>query len=128
MAEIVKIGVIGILGTLAAVIFKQSKPEYSTYIGIGLALLLFGYGFKVLSVVWDKMLLLQDLMGDNGVYLSTLLKVVGITYVCEFSSGVCKDAGFAAVAAQIEIIGKISVLAAGIPVFMTVIAQIKEFV
>jgi stage III sporulation protein AD len=52
------------------------------------------------------------------------MKVVGITYLCEFSAGICKDAGFAAVSDQIEILGKLSVLFAGLPILLTVIRQI----
>ena len=49
---------------------------------------------------------------------------VGITYLCNFSSLVCKDAGFGAVAGQIEVFGKISVLLMGLPVLATVIENI----
>ena len=56
--------------------------------------------------------------------LGILMKVVGITYLCEFSVGMCKDAGFTAVADQIEILGKLSVLFAGLPILLAVIRQI----
>ena len=42
----------------------------------------------------------------------------------DFSAGICKDAGFAAVSDQIEILGKLSVLFAGLPILLTVIRQI----
>ena len=67
---------------------------------------------------------LQQYLGDAKGYLGILMKVVGITYLCEFSAGICKDAGFAAVSDQIEILGKLSVLFAGLPILLTVIRQI----
>ena len=66
----------------------------------------------------------QQYLGDAKGYLGILMKVVGITYLCEFSAGICKDAGFAAVSDQIEILGKLSVLFAGLPILLTVIRQI----
>ncbi|MDE5802672.1 MAG: stage III sporulation AC/AD family protein, partial [Lachnospiraceae bacterium] len=60
-------------------------------------------------------------------YLGTLLKIVGITYICEFSAGICKDAGFAAVAGQIEVLGKLAVMFAGLPVLFAVLEQIQSF-
>lgn len=63
-------------------------------------------------------------LGETQGYLGILMKVVGITYLCEFSAGMCKDAGFTAVADQIEILGKLSVLFAGLPILLAVIRQI----
>ena len=60
-------------------------------------------------------------------YLGVLLKVIGITYICEFSSGICKDAGYQSVAGQIEVLGKLSIMFAGLPVLFAVIEQIQSF-
>ena len=60
-------------------------------------------------------------------YLAILLKVVGITYICEFSSGICRDAGYQTVAGQIEVLGKLTVMFAGLPVLFAVIEQIQSF-
>jgi stage III sporulation protein AD len=68
---------------------------------------------------------LRTYLGSAGSYLSILVKVLGITYICEFSAGICKDAGFGAVADQIEILGKLSVIFAGLPVLFAVIEQIQ---
>ena len=43
MGEVIKIGMLGIVGVLLAVQFKSMKTEYSVYIGMGLAILVFGY-------------------------------------------------------------------------------------
>ncbi len=56
------------------------------------------------------------------------MKVIGITYICEFASGICKDAGYGSVAGQIEILGKLSVIFAGLPILFAVMEQIRNFV
>lgn len=66
-------------------------------------------------------------LGSSERYLSVLLKVIGITYICEFSAGICKDAGYQAVAGQIEVLGKLSVMFAGLPILFAVIEQIQSF-
>ena len=45
----------------------------------------------------------------------------------EFSAGICKDAGYQAVAGQIEVLGKLSVMFAGLPILFAVIDQIQNF-
>ena len=70
---------------------------------------------------------IRSYLGSGQGYLSILLKVIGITYICEFSSGICKDAGYQAVAGQIEVLGKLSVMFAGLPILFAVIEQIQGF-
>ena len=69
---------------------------------------------------------LQQYLGDSKGYLGILMKVVGITYLCEFSAGICKDAGFSSASDQLEILGKLSVLFAGLPILLSVIRQIHS--
>ena len=43
-----------------------------------------------------------------------------------YSASICKDAGYGAVAGQIEIFGKLTVLFMGMPVLMAVIENISS--
>ncbi|MBD5497320.1 MAG: stage III sporulation protein AD [Lachnospiraceae bacterium] len=125
--EIIKIGLLGIIGVLLAGWFKGSKPEYTLYIGVGAAVLIFAYAVRFFYSLIARLLDLQAYMEGGEGYLGTLLKIVGITYICEFSAGICKDAGFAAVAGQIEVLGKLAVMFAGLPVLLAVLEQIQSF-
>ena len=125
MGEVIKIGMLGIVGVLLAVQFKSMKTEYSVYIGMGLAILVFGYVLRQVEAVMSQISFVKNYLGDAQGYLSILLKVIGITYICEFSAGICNDAGFHSVADQIEILGKLSVLFAGLPILFAVIEQIQ---
>lgn len=128
MIEIAKIAVAGILCAVLAMQFKTQKPEYSFYIGCVCAVLIFGYTLHFLTAMLDKCRVFKDIWTDEGGYLSTLIKVIGITYICEFASGICRDAGYASVAGQIEILGKLSVIFAGLPILFAVMEQIQSFV
>ena len=123
MSEIIKIALLGIAGVLFAIQFRQQRPEYTLLIGFALSVLVFSYVLGLTGQLLEEFAGLQQYLGDAG-YLGILMKVVGITYLCEFSAGICKDAGFAAVSDQIEILGKLSVLFAGLPILLTVIRQI----
>lgn len=125
--EIAKVALIGIIGVLLAIQFKSQKTEYSLYIGFAVSLIIFAYAVQMLQVVLGQMESLQLFLGESGTYLGTLLKVVGITYLCEFSAGVCKDAGYSAIAGQIEVFGKLTVMFAGMPVLFAVMEYIQGF-
>lgn len=125
--EIAKIVLIAIVGILLAIQFKSQKPEYSFYIGFAVSLIIFAYVMQMLKIVLLQIEDLKIFMEGSGSYLETLLKVIGITYLCEFSSGICKDAGYSAIAGQIEMFGKLTVLFAGLPILFAVIDYIQGF-
>ena len=128
MTEIIKIGMFGIAGVLIAIQFRGQKPEYGVYIGLAIAIVIFCYALDEFQALLSQFDLIKKYLGAGEQYLSILLKVMGITYICEFSSGICKDAGYGTVASQIEILGKLSVMFAGIPVLFAVIEQLQSFV
>lgn len=125
MAEMIKVGMLGIVGVLLALQFKSQKAEYGLYIGFGLSILIFCYVLGQMEAVLGQLNRIRQYLGSSQEYLSILLKVIGITYICEFSAGICKDAGFGSVANQIEILGKLSVMFAGLPILFAVIEQIQ---
>ena len=45
----------------------------------------------------------------------------------EFAAGICKDAGYGAVGTQIEIFGKLSVLAVSMPILLALIETLQVF-
>lgn len=128
MAEVIKVGAFGIVGVMLALQFKGQKPEYSMYIGFALSILIFCYVLKRAEVIMLQLDIIRKFLGSAEGYLSILLKVIGITYICEFSASICKDAGYGAVADQVEILGKLSVMLAGLPILFSMIEQIQSFV
>ena len=64
---------------------------------------------------------------SSGYYIKLILKMVGITYLSEFGTQICKDAGQGALAAQLEMFGKILVLITGLPIVLAIIEQIVRF-
>ena len=92
--------------------------------GSALSILVFSFVCRMAGNLLEEFRGLQQYLGDSKGYLGILMKVVGITYLCEFSAGICKDAGFSSVSDQLEILGKLSVLFAGLPILLSVIRQI----
>lgn len=127
MEEVIKISVLGIFGVLTAIQFKSVKPEYSTYISVVLAMIIFSIVIQQLRTMLGGLAWLKALFEGTGGYLGILMKVIGITYLCEFSAGICKDAGYGAVSEQIEVLGKLSVMFAGLPILLAVVEQIQSY-
>ena len=127
MTELVKVAFLGIAGVLLAVQFRGSKAENASYIGLAVSILIFFFSIRQVEAVTAQFSRIREYLGEAEEYLTILLRVVGITYICEFSSDICRDAGYQSVAGQIEILGKLTVMFAGLPVLFAVIEQIQSF-
>lgn len=127
MTELIKIGILGILGVMVAVQFKATRPEYGIYMGLVISILIFGYAVKQFAGVLEQFSMVRKFLGSGESYLTILLKITGVTYICEFSAGICKDAGYGAIAEQIEVLGKLTVMMAGLPILLAVMEQIQTF-
>lgn len=122
-----KIGILGITGILIALFMKEVKPQFAVYVSMGTCLLIFFYAVNKLGTVTETIQTLQNYISIKDSYLTILLKIVGITYIADFSANLCKDAGYGAIAGQIEFFGKISVLAISSPVIVALLDTINEF-
>lgn len=123
--EMIKIGLVGVLGILIAVPLRNYKAEYGVYIGIAVCLVILGYSMQYFEGILTAMEQLRGYLKDNYSYLTLLLKAVGATYACEFCAGICKDAGYSGIAGQVEMIGKLYILLSGMPVLMALIESIQ---
>lgn len=123
----VRVAMIGIVGILMALQLKSMKPEYSAYLCLGISLLIFSFVADKLQVIIDGLLAVQDCLPLNAGYIQTLMKIIGITYIAEFASDLCKDAGYQTIAGQIQIFGKLSVLAVSIPILTALLDTIRTF-
>ena len=124
--EMVRIGILGVAGVMIALQFKTVKPEISLYIGFAVCIVIFTFSVNGMMQILSNMEELQKYISGSDSYFALLFKAVGITYISEFCASICKDAGYGAVAGQIEIFGKLTVLFMGMPVLMAVIENISS--
>ncbi len=122
-----QIGVIGVAGALLAIQFKSGKAEYGIYISIALSIFVFMGILSHLEVLIDTVRRISSLIDMDTIYMGTLLKMLGITYISEFSSSICKDAGYQTIAGQIEIFGKLSVFVLSMPVLLALLDTVRGF-
>uniref|UniRef100_UPI0033175152 SpoIIIAC/SpoIIIAD family protein n=1 Tax=Enterocloster clostridioformis TaxID=1531 RepID=UPI0033175152 len=124
---IITIAAAGIATVLLAVQLKGLKGEYAAYMVMAAGAFIFFYGTGKLKDILEALERIQGYIKVNSVYLVTLLKMVGITYVAEFASGICKDAGYGPLGNQIEIFGKLSILGISMPILLALFGTLETF-
>lgn len=125
--SILQIGLIGIIGALLAAQLKGGQTEYAVYICVAAGIFLFVCITERLELFVQSVERMRTYIDLDPGYIGTMLKMVGVTYIAEFSSGICKDAGYQSIGVQIEIFAKLTILVLGMPVLMALLETMQEF-
>ena len=129
--SIIQSGILGVANVHLSVLFKGGKAEYGIYISVALSLLIFLGILGQLQVITEAIARIGGYIRLDGAYMGTLIKMLGVTYIAEFSSGICRalcrDAGYQTIAQQIEIFGKLTILVLSLPVLLALLETIGEF-
>lgn len=123
--EIFQIVGLALTATMIIVLVRQSRGSeaallISLVVGATIFLLLLDRIGTVIRVLAD----LSQQAGINQFYLNTVLKIIGIAYVAEFGSQVCRDAGENAIASKVELAAKVLIMVLAIPIIVAILESI----
>ena len=119
--------IIGITGVFLAMELKQTKPEYAAVLSVATGVLLLMLAQEKLEAVVESIRLIQNSISIQASYIRVLLKIIGITCISEFAGDICRDAGYSAVAGQIGIFARLSILAVSMPILLSLLETMKGF-
>lgn len=125
--SMIQVGLLGVVCVLFAVQLKQEKSEIGIYLCVFLSVLIFINALDHLKLLVETIHEIGNYIHIDASYITTLIKMLGITYLAEFSSGLCKDAGYQAIGVQIEMFGKITILVLSLPILIALLRTIREF-
>ena len=126
--DISKIIAVGLTGTVFAVLLKKENPQIAMLVSASTGILIFLY---LCSPLGNLIILLRETAEQAGVgerYFAIVLKVIGIAYLTQFGAQLCADAGENAVAAKIELAGKVLMMTAAAPVLTGLLETIMGLV
>lgn len=124
--DIVNVAVIAFIGIVASFIIKQNRPELSFVLIIVCCVLILLSGVSKIFSVFEVLEDIEEIIILDEKYMKYLIKILGISYISGFTSDVCKDAGHNALAGQVDIFGKISILMISLPVVLALIEVVSE--
>ena len=125
--NMIKIACLGMSGVLLGLFLKQLRSPFAELISLATCLLIIFFSLSRLSAVFELLNTIGGYFSEQKDYFKILLKIIGITYIADFSSNICKDAGYGAIAGQIEVFGKISILAISSPIILALLETIYGF-
>lgn len=121
----VQIILAGAAAAILALWIRPLKPEYGIFLSLGAMLLLFGAAVSQLDSILSLIRKLVDYTGLDLVYYKILLKIMGLAWISQLASDICREAGCSAVSRQIDIYGKLLILSVSLPVVTALIETIE---
>ena len=123
--EILQIVGLGILAAIIIVLVKQANlPTVAITLSILVGATIFLMMLSKIGAIIDVLQQLADRANLNQFYLATILKIIGIAYISEFGSQMCRDSGESAIASKIEFAAKILIMILAIPIFAAILESI----
>ena len=127
-AQIFQLIGIAFVTAVAAILVKSTKPELAVVITIAGSIILLLF---VLEVFRGSISLFTDIAQATGLdarIVKTLLKMVGIGYLVEFSAGILNDFGQNSLADKLIFCGKILILVLAVPILESILALVGELI
>jgi len=124
--DVLQIVALGLMATVLIVVVKSQRPELAVLLSVAAGVIIFLLMVGKISSIIEVIKELSERAGISMIYLGTILKIVGIAYIAEFGSQICRDAGEGAVASKIEFAAKILIMVLAVPIVVAVLQALLK--
>jgi stage III sporulation protein AD len=119
-----KIIFIAVITIILSITISKTNPEFKVYITVIFGLLVI---YLLFDQIKDKIADFISIFNKYDIKVENfniILKIVGIAYICDFISLLCKDLNYESIGKKIETAGKIVILIYSFDVIKIFIDQI----
>ena len=125
-AQIFQLVGIALITAVAAILVKSTKPELALAVTIAGSVILLLFVLEVFRGSIGIFTEIAEMTGLDAAIVKTLLKMVGIGYLVEFSAGILNDFGQNSLADKLVFCGKILVLILAVPILENILELISD--
>ena len=116
------------MGAVTALILKHTRSEYApmAVIAAGVVILMI-----TLSALTDVIVAFEEIVDKTNLsreLFSSLLKIIGIGYLTEYSVSICNDLECVSIGKKIALAGKITIFLTALPIIMSLVGSIAALV
>ena len=126
MKEVLVYFAVAIIIAFLSMYVKQVRADMALCITLAGAIFLLWGIFPRINLLVSDIRSFSALRAMNADYITAILKIIGITYLCEFASDICNDTGEVSLARHVETIGKIMVVFIALPIVEDVFSLILD--
>ncbi|MCL1845150.1 MAG: stage III sporulation protein AD [Defluviitaleaceae bacterium] len=118
---IFQIVAIGIIGVMLAVLIKNYNSALAVLISLATGVIIFLMVLPMLAETIGFVRHLGEMSEGLEAYVSLALRVIGVAYIVEIGASVAGDAGESAIAAKIDLAGRVIILVMAMPVLVDIV-------
>ena len=123
---ILKVIGVAFIGLTCVITLREIKPSLAVIAGVAT-------GVAIIVVLLDGLTgVVKELREiaikanlDNELIL-TIMKIIGVGYITEFSAGICEDYGSSGIARKVQLGGKIAIFLLSLPIITNIIVTIAS--
>lgn len=119
---------LALVAGILVVVVRQQRPELALQLAVAAgAVIFFSMVGRIVQVV-EVLHTLGARAQIDSLYMGTVLKIIGIAYVTDFGSQILQDAGERAVAAKVELAGKVLIMLMAIPIITAIMENVLKLI
>lgn len=119
---------IAIISTILSLLIKKDRPEIAMFISILTGVIILTSVIFKLGFIIESINDLANKANIPSVYITLIIKLIGIAYLIEFAIQLCKDCGEKNIASKLEFGGKIIVMTMSFPVLLSIVEMVLDII
>jgi len=124
--DILQIVMLGIIASLLYMTLKDINATFAFFLILMTGIIILLVIIQHIGTVFNLITTLGEKANIDGLYMETILKIIGIAYITEIGANITKDAGLESVASKIELAGKILIMVMAIPIITVLVETIMQ--
>ncbi len=128
MHTILKIASISLIATVLLVVLREERKEWGVILRFGIGAVVLIMVLAPLQSVISHVMQLAAAARIRGLYLTILLKVIGIAYIATFAAQVAYDTGESGLGWRVELAGKVAILVIALPLIGAILNTILKMI
>ncbi len=114
--DIVKISAMGIVTAFCVVLLREQKSEVAMLVGIAGGCIILLSVIDYFTEVFSTLSSIAEKTGIPTTIYKTVMKIISIGYIADFSAGIVEDSGQKALAEKIILGGKLIIMVLALPI------------
>ena len=126
--EVMQLVGIAMVSTILCVVIKKDRPEMANFVALTAGIIILLSVVMKLSFIVDGIQSLADKVNIPSMYISLIIKLIGICYIIEFAISLCNDCGEKSIASKLEFGGKIIIMTMSFPILLSIVDTIISLI
>lgn len=126
MDVIARAAAAAVIGSILALLLRRYTPELSLLLAIATGAVILWICAGIASHVAEALRDLAEKGDISAVYVSPVMKCIGIGLVTDLAAQICRDAQQGSIASGVELCGTLCALAVSLPLIQAILSTVEK--